>query len=57
MGGGDKLAMADLRAFISFFDFDDVQTVLQSGNALFRGIARTARNWNTVLKLARLAAT
>jgi uncharacterized protein (DUF1697 family) len=37
VGGNGRLAMADLRNLIAELDFTDVQTVLQSGNAVFRG--------------------
>lgn len=35
VGGHNKLAMADLRDVLSGLGFDDVETYLQSGNALF----------------------
>ena len=37
VGGKGRLSMADLRNLISELDFSDVQTVLQSGNAVFGG--------------------
>jgi uncharacterized protein (DUF1697 family) len=40
MGGHNKIAMADLRDFVSALGFDDVRTVLQSGNIVFRGRTR-----------------
>jgi uncharacterized protein (DUF1697 family) len=35
VGGGKKLAMADLRRLLTGFGHDDVATLLQSGNAVF----------------------
>ena len=40
MGGHNKVAMADLRDFVAALGFADVQTVLQSGNVVFRGRMR-----------------
>ena len=61
------LSMADLRALLERLGLRDVQTVLQSGNAVFSspraagaletlierklGVRGTGRNWNTVRKL------
>ena len=42
MGGHNKIAMADLRYFTTDLGFTDVQTVLQSGNLVFKGSPRTA---------------
>lgn len=38
--GGNRLAMADLRAALEREDFEDVETVVASGNVLFRHEAR-----------------
>jgi uncharacterized protein (DUF1697 family) len=40
VGGARKIAMADLRAFAEGLGFDDVRTLLQSGNLVFRSPAR-----------------
>ena len=46
VGGSNKLAMGDLRALLKRLGYEDVATLLQSGNAVFgagpgrRGIAR-----------------
>jgi uncharacterized protein (DUF1697 family) len=37
VGGAGKIAMADLKLWFAKLGFADAQTVLQSGNALFRG--------------------
>jgi uncharacterized protein (DUF1697 family) len=42
LGGARKVAMADLRAMLTGMGFADVQSLLQSGNAVFRGGARGA---------------
>jgi uncharacterized protein (DUF1697 family) len=36
VGGKTKIAMADLRAVLTGLGYDDVSTLLQSGNAVFR---------------------
>jgi uncharacterized protein (DUF1697 family) len=36
VGGNKKVPMADLRALLEELGYEDVQTVLQSGNAVFR---------------------
>ena len=41
MGGHNKVAMADLRDFATSLGFADAQTVLQSGNIVFSGAARS----------------
>jgi uncharacterized protein (DUF1697 family) len=35
VGGNNKIAMADLRALLTGLGYDDVSTLLQSGNAVF----------------------
>jgi uncharacterized protein (DUF1697 family) len=42
VGGNHKLPMADLRALLEDLGFTGVQTVLQSGNAVFRTAAKPA---------------
>jgi uncharacterized protein (DUF1697 family) len=42
VGGRRKIAMAELRDFVSALGFADVRTLLQSGNVVFRGDARPA---------------
>jgi uncharacterized protein (DUF1697 family) len=41
IGGHNKVAMADLRALVSKLGLVDVRSLLQSGNLVFRGGART----------------
>jgi len=41
LGGHNKVAMADLRALLSKMGLADVQTVLQSGNAVFGCAAKS----------------
>ena len=40
VGGSKMVAMAELRAMLSALGFADVKTLLQSGNAVFRGRAQ-----------------
>ncbi|HET7024943.1 MAG TPA: DUF1697 domain-containing protein [Gemmatimonadales bacterium] len=40
VGGNRKVAMADLRALAAKLGFSDAETLLQSGNLVFRGTAR-----------------
>ena len=42
VGGRAPVTMADLRSFITALGFTDAQTLLQSGNVVFRGAARTS---------------
>jgi uncharacterized protein (DUF1697 family) len=37
VGGNKKVAMADLRTLLTKMGFEDVQTLLQSGNVVFNG--------------------
>jgi uncharacterized protein (DUF1697 family) len=37
LGGYNRVAMADLRALVSKIGYDDVKTLLQSGNVVFSG--------------------
>ena len=41
VGGNKKVAMADLRALLTRLGFTSVQTLLQSGNAVFESRTRT----------------
>ena len=41
VGGHNRVAMADLRALLQRLGFTDVRTLLQSGNVVFRGAARS----------------
>jgi len=41
LGGKRSLGMAELRAFTTALGFDEVQTLLQSGNLVFRSDGRT----------------
>ena len=40
LGGHKMVAMAELRAMLELLGFSDVKTLLQSGNAVFRGPAK-----------------
>jgi len=58
VGGHKPVAMADLRAFVTHLGFDDAQSLLQSGNLVFRGRARPGAQLERVLATeakARLA--
>lgn len=50
VGGTSRLAMADLRNLIAELDFSEVQTVLQSGNAVFRGKKTTTTALESLLE-------
>lgn len=41
VGGHKKVAMADLRGLVAALGFQDVQTLLQTGNIVFRGGTKT----------------
>lgn len=41
VGGHRKVAMPDLRSLLGKLGFDDVRTLLQTGNLVFQGNART----------------
>jgi len=41
VGGHKKIAMSELRAFLAHLGFDNVRSLLQSGNLVFRSNART----------------
>jgi len=50
MGGHKKVAMSDLRDLAVDLGFDDVQTLLQSGNLVFKCPARAARSLEALLE-------
>jgi uncharacterized protein (DUF1697 family) len=52
VGGNKKVAMADLREMIAALGFSDVKTVLQSGNVVFRGPARSPAKLEAQLEAA-----
>ena len=52
VGGRAPVAMADLRAFVAELGFTDVQSLLQSGNVVFRGAARTSAGLEQTLESA-----
>jgi uncharacterized protein (DUF1697 family) len=42
VGGNNMVAMSDLRALLAKMGFEDVQTLLQSGNVVFKGPKKSA---------------
>jgi uncharacterized protein (DUF1697 family) len=50
VGGNKKVAMAELRAFLDALGVQDVRTLLQSGNALFRSAGRTGAKLEELLE-------
>jgi uncharacterized protein (DUF1697 family) len=50
IGGHNKVAMADLRTLVSKLGFADVRSLLQSGNLVFRGGARSTAQIETLLE-------
>ena len=48
--GGFKVSMADLRALIIDLGFEDVHTVLSSGNAVFRSKSKTGAELENLLE-------
>ena len=50
VGGNNMIAMADLRATLAKMGFTNVATILQSGNAVFRGKASPTAKLETVLE-------
>ena len=50
VGGHKKVAMADLRDFMGALGFQDVQSLLQTGNLVFRSEARTNADIERVLE-------
>ena len=50
VGGTKKLAMSDLRAFVETLGFDEVRTLLQTGNLVFEGRAQSATTLERLLE-------
>ena len=51
VGGHKKVSMSDLRRFLEELGFKDVRSILQSGNLVFRGSARTAAGLERLLEI------
>jgi uncharacterized protein (DUF1697 family) len=51
VGGHKKIAMSDLRGFLQALGFDDVRSLLQSGNLVFRDNARAGSGLERLLEL------
>ncbi len=51
VGGHKQVAMSDLRGFLAELGFDDVRSLLQSGNLVFRGNARTGAGLERLLEV------
>jgi uncharacterized protein (DUF1697 family) len=51
VGGHKKVAMSGLRDFVEGLGFDDVRTLLQTGNLVFRGSARTGAALERLLEI------
>lgn len=52
VGGHKKVAMADLRDLVAGLGFEDVQSLLQTGNLVFRGGARAGAGLERQLEAA-----
>ena len=52
VGGHKKVAMSDLRDFITELGFDDVRSLIQSGNLVFQGGTRTGADLERMLEVA-----
>ena len=50
--GHNKIRMADLKALVVGLGFEDVQTLLQSGNIVFTGGAKTTASLEQALERA-----
>ena len=50
VGGHKQVAMADLRTFLTDLGFVDPRSLLQSGNLVFRGAARTGARLERLLE-------
>ena len=50
VGGTKKIAMGDLRDFMAALGFDDVRSLLQTGNLVFRSEARTNADTEHILE-------
>jgi len=51
VGGHKKVAMSDLRGLLAELGFDDARTLLQTGNLVFRGNARSGAGLERLLEL------
>ena len=52
VGGNKMVAMAELREMLTTLGFEDAKTLLQSGNAVFRGKAVPSAKLKTTLEAA-----
>ena len=50
VGGNKMIAMAELRAMLDALGFEDAKTLLQSGNAVFRGAAKPSATLEALLE-------
>ena len=50
VGGNKMIAMADLRTMLTKLGFEDAKTLLQSGNAVFRGPAKAPAKLEALLE-------
>ncbi|MFI5384885.1 MAG: DUF1697 domain-containing protein [Fimbriimonadales bacterium] len=50
VGGNNLVRMADLRGFFLNLGLSDAQTLLQSGNVVFRAVGRTSEELETLLE-------
>jgi uncharacterized protein (DUF1697 family) len=50
VGGHKKVAMSDLRSLVEQLSFNDVRSLLQTGNLVFRGAARTGAGLERLLE-------
>ena len=51
VGGHKKVTMSDLRRFLEELGFDDVQSLLQTGNLVFRGDTRAGAHLEHLLEV------
>ena len=51
VGGHNKVAMSDLRRMVADLGFDDVRSLLATGNLVFRGNARTGTRLERLLEV------
>ena len=52
VGGANMVSMSDLREMIAGLRFNDVKTLLQSGNVVFRGAAKAPAKVESQLETA-----
>ena len=50
VGGHKRIAMSDLRRFVTNLGFDDVRSLLQSGNLVFRGGSQSGLGLESLLE-------